>query len=435
MSVASSTWSCYQIIAIIIFIIALGTFSGISVVTNDHGMHPEIIENVSDFEVYPHNLSLPKKYTNIIHHLTMCIGVQKSGTTSLSKALRYLDKTLLPEKELHYFDWEISKYKHGLDTFDEAIHTFYEKGLSIRNFVSKLPIAEYLYNYDHDREKTENVTFFEKTPINILYPHVAYIIANDMIRYGVKIIILLRNPVKRFISGYFHEKARTDFYEPLNATFLWEKGIDGYINDIIYRNPKIIKFNKDITEMYGNYLQSQDNSNSQDLILQTFVQGYNHFIYDIIRSYDDSVKPFTHFWYFFYFIWIRSCYSPQIMTWIYYIQKMNFDIKYKHSIKIIQSERYYDHDTFHKTMAYLLCYMNYNIDNRDYNKWMDECIKANRWNFKQFKSNSKTKHFKPDQAQIIALNESYTMCNKWLHLLLDQKYHHMLLHGFEWDLW
>eukprot|EP01083_Nonionella_stella_P012397 35182_1 len=87
---------------------------------------------------------------------------------------------------------------------------------------------------------------------------------------------------------------------------------------------------------------------------------------DYVRTYNDMPQVSHHSLYIFYFIWIRSCYAPQLIPWIHYIAS-----KYKHSIKIIQSEQYFSHDTFHDTMSKLLCYIHYNIDDDNYESWME----------------------------------------------------------------
>eukprot|EP01083_Nonionella_stella_P175338 610302_1 len=121
-----------------------------------------------------------------------------------------------------------------------------------------------------------------------------------------------------------------------------------------------------------------------------------------------------HSLYIFYFIWIRSCYAPQLIPWIHYITS-----KYKHSIKIIQSEQYFSHDTFHDTMSKLLCYIHYNIDDDNYESWidgiMDECVDKDRYNaieLKELKANSKIKkfHFHPTKTQIALSSNSFIAC-------------------------
>ena len=387
-------------------------------------------------------------YDQFINHLTLCIGVQKGGTSSLLKTLHHTNQISTSPVELHYFDWKLSKHEHDMDSFHHALNSFYLNGLSVKKFINIL-LSRIRYQELTDNNNT-HLTIFEKTPSNILYPHIAYILAHDMIKYGLKIIILLRNPIKRFISSYFHEKQHLNIYQQLNKTYLWNNGINGYINNIIYNdkingNQSFVKFNNDINELYDQYFAID----SKQLILMKMVERYKEFLYFYIKTYNiksikgrSRINKHMHSLYIFYFIWIRSCYSPQIITWLYYIEKLNnnyYSKKYKHSLKIIQSEQYYDYNTFHKTINYLLCYMHFNIDNNDnYQKWINQCVEKDIYNsidIKEIELNSKTKDFKPNKQQIDKLNNSFSICNKWLYLLFQQKYDYVILENFNWTLW
>ena len=101
----------------------------------------------------------------------LIIGAQKSGTTS---ALHYLSQhpqiQVAPQKEVHYFD------------------LYYSQGLS-------------WYQRQFPESDPETLTG-EASPYYILHPDVPRRVAADFPQ--IKLIALLRNPVERAISHYYH---------------------------------------------------------------------------------------------------------------------------------------------------------------------------------------------------------------------------------------
>lgn len=109
-----------------------------------------------------------KKLPNFI-----CVGAQKSGTTTLHDILKKHPDIFLPKlKEAHFFDQE-KRYKKGLEWW---MDTFFG---------------------DYENEKIMGVI----TPDYLYYEEVPERIFNDL-GSGVKIIIILRNPVDRAYSHY-----------------------------------------------------------------------------------------------------------------------------------------------------------------------------------------------------------------------------------------
>jgi hypothetical protein len=107
----------------------------------------------------------------------ICIGAQKSATTSLAKALKeHPQIAKSTKKELHYFDRE------GYKKFDESkYNSFFLPG-------------DYIYKPDF----TPSYLYVTDTAKRI---HEAF---ND----NVKIIVLLRNPIDRAISQYLMIRRR-----------------------------------------------------------------------------------------------------------------------------------------------------------------------------------------------------------------------------------
>ena len=96
-------------------------------------------------------------YTQFISHLTLCIGVQKGGTTSLKATLYQTNDIIIGSHELHLI--KLSKHKHGMDSFDHAqIPLSYE--LSTKAFIEKLLYAS---GYNHtDRDNESRLLFLKK---------------------------------------------------------------------------------------------------------------------------------------------------------------------------------------------------------------------------------------------------------------------------------
>jgi len=103
----------------------------------------------------------------------MIVGVQKGGTTSLSRYLSMHpgDESALV-KELRYFT------------------RYYSKGLNW--YRANLPL-----------QANNEVICGDATPHYMFYPHAMERIAQDL--PDAKIIAMLRNPVDRAYSGYYHE--------------------------------------------------------------------------------------------------------------------------------------------------------------------------------------------------------------------------------------
>lgn len=101
----------------------------------------------------------------------LCLGTQKGGTSTLNHMLRLHEKLFLPaKKEIHYFT----------ENWNKSLG-WYEK---------------------HYENKLENQIGVDITPYYLFHPKAARRIKRTI--PNVKMIILLRNPVERTISHYFH---------------------------------------------------------------------------------------------------------------------------------------------------------------------------------------------------------------------------------------
>eukprot|EP01083_Nonionella_stella_P080718 221912_1 len=366
-----------------------------------------------------HNRSMKKTHCNLSQHwnetqrlirrLTICIGVQKSGTSSLQQLIKQATDVVQfrqgkPMSELHYFDFFVMKVsRQALNSFDKAIH-YYDYGcLSNQGYMQNLIGKQSHSSY-----------FFEKTPIYVLYPHIAYIMAHDMIQYGTKVILLLRNPVHRFVSGYFQELSLSK-HNRLPSD--WNRSLDVYLEDVISTFAEYIS---DLERMCSNV----NGSTVSDM-----VRRYTELVYFYSRMRDVLKR--------FYFVWIRSCYGPQIITWLYYI---GMATESKHSMKVVQSEVYFK-DT-EETTNHILCYIHYDVGDANYSEWMSECVKENRYYHAQGSVNPEAKNsqrrtsFALSEQQRQRLSSSFDICNKWLRVILDSaQYVDLMMLPFNWSLW
>jgi hypothetical protein len=116
----------------------------------------------------------------------LIIGAQRAGTTSLHRYLvqHPAVRTTLRTKGVHFFD------------------TSYGRGMAW--YASRFPTRAYGW-YVRRRHGTELVTG-EASPYYLFHPHVPYRVAEHL--PGVKLIVLLRDPVARAYSHFQHETAR-----------------------------------------------------------------------------------------------------------------------------------------------------------------------------------------------------------------------------------
>ena len=106
------------------------------------------------------------------------IGAQKAGTTSLYHYLgSHPQITMSSKKEVHYFDLNFSKGENWYRT-----HFPFAKSLGKETIIG------------------------ESSPYYLVHPHAPLRI--HKLLPTIKLIVLLRNPVERAISHYFHEKKK-----------------------------------------------------------------------------------------------------------------------------------------------------------------------------------------------------------------------------------
>eukprot|EP01083_Nonionella_stella_P127705 386864_1 len=361
-----------------------------------------------------HNRSMKKTHCNLSQHwnetqrlirrLTICIGVQKSGTSSLQQLIKQATDVVQFRRqgkvELHYFDRILMEVSgDALNSFDNAMY-YYDYGcLSNEGYMQTLIGNRTLPQHRH------SFYFYEKTPIYVLYPHIAYIMAHDMIQYGTKVILLLRNPVNRFVSGYFHE-LRHMHQLPYSR---WNRSLDAYLEDVVNT---FAEYRGDLEAIYGTKTLHLNASTMSDIVRQ-----YTELVY----FYSRMTEAFKRF----YFVWIRSCYGPQVITWLYYINMAAQlqTLETKHSMKIVQSEVYFKETD--DTTNHILCYIHYSVADVNYSEWMKECVKQNR--YYHTKGSGKIEHkasntmpsFELLEKQRQQLSRSFDICSKWLRIVLD----------------
>jgi len=147
---------------------------------------------------------------------SLIIGAQRAGTSSMFRLLKLHPQIYgSAKKEVHFFDRNYSK--------------------GVNWYRSHFPLRQKL--------KGGWVTF-EATPCYLMFPHAAERISQLL--PNIKFIVMLRNPVDRAISHYFHEVAGNRENMPIEEAFKAEddrirpelKKIqdDKTYHSIIYRN-------------------------------------------------------------------------------------------------------------------------------------------------------------------------------------------------------
>jgi hypothetical protein len=126
-------------------------------------------------------------------------GGQRCGTTSLYRALAAHPAVLkaVLHKGVHYFD---TSYHRG--------QAWYQGHFPLRRTAARV-----------ERELGVAAQTFESSPYYLYHPHAAARIARDL--PGVKLLVLVRDPVERAYSQHAHEVARgfetvTDFAQALD---------------------------------------------------------------------------------------------------------------------------------------------------------------------------------------------------------------------------
>ena len=116
----------------------------------------------------------------------LIVGAQRSGTTSMFKTLRQHPSVLAPalQKGIHYFD---KNYDRG--------SAWYRSHFPLRATAARV----------EGRVGVVPMTG-ESSPYYMFHPLAPDRIAADL--PGVRLIVLVRDPVERAISAYTHEKAR-----------------------------------------------------------------------------------------------------------------------------------------------------------------------------------------------------------------------------------
>lgn len=116
----------------------------------------------------------------------LIVGAQRCGTTSLYRALAQHPLLAKPvmHKGVHYFDMA---YDHGLDWYRGHFPLTVGAAL-IKRRLGRRPLA------------------FESSPYYLFHPLAGERIARDL--PGVKLIVLVRDPVERAFSAHSHELAR-----------------------------------------------------------------------------------------------------------------------------------------------------------------------------------------------------------------------------------
>ena len=184
----------------------------------------------------------------------ICVGAQKSGTTTLHDILKQHPDIYLPlEKEAHFFDVD-SSYRKGVDYWMKSFVTPYCGQKCIGDIT-----PEYL--------------FYEKVPERI----------RKTLGDNIKIIILLRNPIDRAYSHYLMSKRRG--YEKLSFIKAIESEKERMIIDDFHFN----HFSYISRGLYFKQIKRYIDIFKKENILIL------HFEDDIVKNIDQSILKITDF--------------------------------------------------------------------------------------------------------------------------------------------
>jgi hypothetical protein len=142
----------------------------------------------------------------------LIIGGQRCGTTSLFKTLRAHPAVLPPvlHKGVHYFD---TAYSRGMG--------WYRGHFALERTATRI-----------ERRTGVRPVTFESSPYYMFHPQAAERIAQDL--PGVKLLVLLRDPVERAYSAHAHELARGFETEDFaTALELEESRLEGEVERIL----------------------------------------------------------------------------------------------------------------------------------------------------------------------------------------------------------
>jgi hypothetical protein len=122
----------------------------------------------------------------------LIVGAQRCGTTSMFRTLSQHPAVLKPvlHKGVHYFD---TGYEHNL--------AWYQGHFPLRAHAAMV-----------QRSAGQEAVTFESSPYYMFHPLAARRISEDL--PGVKLLVLLRDPVERACSAHAHELARGYETEP-----------------------------------------------------------------------------------------------------------------------------------------------------------------------------------------------------------------------------
>ena len=122
----------------------------------------------------------------------LIVGAQRCGTTSMYRALSQHPAVLkaVLHKGVHYFD---TSYDHGLAWY-QGHFPLRARAALVRRSVGEIPLT------------------FESSPYYMFHPLAAQRISRDL--PGIKLLVLVRDPVERAYSAHAHELARGYETEP-----------------------------------------------------------------------------------------------------------------------------------------------------------------------------------------------------------------------------
>jgi hypothetical protein len=267
-------------------------------------------------------------FNNRIYPDFLIIGAQKCGTTWLWNMLDQHPQTDLPKVKEHHFFSKSHNYNLGLKQYCQIF----------KNMSPDKITGEASTSYLFDRVRKNVHMEFKDVKIDLNLPSIPELITKKL--PNIKIFIVLRDPVKRAVSAYYHFiKAKN--YSPLTKL---HDAINNYPNRLIIEYGQYAKYIK----LWKKYIPQENiriyilESDIENQPIATLIDAYKFLELDSNFSPKNYQKP-AHVrmnWasLLLNYYDIRSFYQINTIIKKYHIQKIADRIAFKILPKIESNE-------------------------------------------------------------------------------------------------
>ena len=395
----------------------------------------------------------------LLHMSSMIIiGEMKCGTSTLNKLFKlHSHRTLFPKlisstsNEANFF----SKSFYSSSTSQESVlslsslstfsheNTFQQSLLNILNKrENEYSISKYfntVFNVDYlTKNELKNLNLYEKSSSYMIMPHIAQyyirqIMYNCHSKYNqfksFKFIILLRNPIDRTVSQFWHQKQ-------LYNSSKYNQSFQLYLNDesnkkrfnilnnaLLFGNSKNKnrKYKKNKLSFYQYYSNYYSNGNNNNQIESSIIlyEKVTYEMDDICCQFGDNIIESEYGNCCQFDAFARSCYYYPVIYWIELIKKY-MSQSYSNHIKLLTLQHLTNDMT--NVALEIYCWVVYNTDKIEQCPWRENFLTyKNRGaesgslmfdNLQEMKTNKKQQL---DGEQRYKLSKLFQICNNNLY--------------------